>query len=243
MAAVIGWRAGAREGEDAPVSIAYRYGVMRMGYFTRRNLFHGVGHQQVYDALAEFWEGERHTLVPADRETRDAYTLYEQRGGWTVLEWNIGWEWDLRRRAQFHVSRAYDCPGLLTFVHDGDFWAYELFHHGEAVDHFIQWVYPGQSWFPGRPIDGRPELLVAQFPALKLNVEHARGYLSSIRLDELPEDDPLWDDEDDEDPRAQPVREGDEAGRLDALAVFDFWRYLGVDPEAPAWRRFTTEGV
>lgn len=158
-----------------------------------------------------------------------------------MLEWTRGWEWDLRRRAPFHVSRVYDRPGLLTFVHDGDLWGYGPFHHGEEVDHFIQWIENGQRFFRDRRIGGRPEVLVARFPDLDLDVGHARGHLGSVRIDELPEDESYW--EDGEDPRTRPVREGDTAGRLEPDAVFDFWRHLGVERAAPARRHFTTEAV
>lgn len=216
-----------------------------MGGFLRCNLFHGVDHQQVYEALSEFWHSEGYRLALADPKRTDVYTLHEQRDGWTALEWTAGWEWDLRRRAQFHVSRVYDRPGLLTFVYDGDYWGYELFHHGTEVDHFVQWTDAEQRFFDDRPVHGRPELLVAQFPALKLDLEHARGYLTGYSIDDPAYEDFLW--EDDDDPRNRPVREGDRWGRLDAGAVFDFWRFLGMEPHGgtslypPAWRRFTTE--
>jgi hypothetical protein len=199
-----------------------------MGGFMRANLFRGVDHEQVNAALTEFWEGEGYRLEEAGAESRDnCYALHQELNGWTAMEWTIGWEWDLRRRAQLHVSRTYDCPGLLTFVYDGDLWGYELFHHGEAVDHFVQWTEPGFGFFHDLPREGRPEVLVAQFPDLSLDVEHARGYLTSVSID-----DPAYEhfDWDPNDPRNRPVRDGDHAGRLDAEAVYDFWRFLGVNP-------------
>jgi hypothetical protein len=88
---------------------------------------------------------------------------------------------------------------------------------------------------------------VARFPDLELDVEHTGGHLTGVSVD-----DDSFDDFDraDDDPRNRPVREGDRWGRLDAGAVFDFWRFLGVRPDgkrtphlftAPAWRSFTTE--
>ncbi|SHM83692.1 hypothetical protein [Actinacidiphila paucisporea] len=218
-----------------------------MGGFLRCNLFYDVDHQQVYEALDEFWQNRQHRLADADSTVEDCYTLHQRHNDWTVLEWTRGWEWDLRRRAQLHVSRTYDCPGLLTFVYDGDLWGYELFHHGTEVDHFVQWVESDQGFFPDVPRTGRPDLLVAQFPDLGLDLTHARGYLTSVRLDDDSFEDFYGSDDD---PRNRPVREGDRSGRLDAFAVFDFWRFLGVEPDdnptadlfaAPVWRRFTTE--
>lgn len=218
-----------------------------MGGFLRCNLFYGVDHQQVYDALDEFWQSQQYRLAGADSSVKDCYTLHQHDNGWTVLEWTRGWEWDLRRRAQLHVSRTFDCPGLLTFVYDGDLWGYELFHHGREVDHFVQWTEAGHGFFHDRPRTGRPDLLVAQFPDLGLNLEHARGYLTSVSIDDDSFEDFYWSDND---PRNSPVRAGDRCGRLDAYAVRDFWRFLGVEPDdnptpdlfaAPVWRRFTTE--
>jgi hypothetical protein len=217
-----------------------------MGRFLRCNLFYGVDHQQVYDALDEFWQSEQHQLVDVDASVRDCYTLHEQHNRWTPLGWTGGWEWDLRRRAQLHVSRTYDCPGVLTFVYDGELWGYELFHHGKEMDHFVQWTETGHGFFSDRPLTGRPEVLVAQFPALKLNLEHARGYLTSVSVDDDAYEDFDWEDRD---PRNRPVRAGDRSGRLDDEAIFDFWRFLGVEPAsnatlelfaAPVFRRFTT---
>jgi hypothetical protein len=208
-----------------------------VGVFLRCNLFREVDHEQVHAALTDFWVSENHRVTPADPATDDAFVLHEQRNGWTALEWTRGWEWDLRRRAQFHVSRVHNCPGLLIFVYDGDFWGLELFHHGEAMDHFVSW--PDWEFFPGRPVGGRPDLLVAQFPDLALDLEHARGYLSVHRYYTSSD----VDDEDD-----ARVREGDRWPPGDAMVVFDFLRFLGAPPNsgpldvlfaAPVWRRFT----
>ncbi|MFF8865095.1 hypothetical protein ACF08B_23900 [Streptomyces sp. NPDC015139] len=205
----------------------------------------------MFDALAGFWRAQDHRLVDAAAD-EDAYTLHRTSGPWTALSWTRGWEWDLRRRAQFHVSRVHDCPGLLTFLYDGDYWGYELFHHGTTVDRFLQWAQPGQQFFPDASVRGRPDLLVAQFPALGLDPDHARGYLTSVDVE-----DPTYEDFDasSDDPRNRPVRDGDRWGRLDAEAVFDFWRFLGAEPgtpydtdgfpnpylfAAPVHRRFTT---
>ena len=211
-----------------------------MGTFQRTNLFYGVDHEQVYAALEEFWRREEHTLKLEDVNdvNRDSYALRERRGDWTVLEWTRGWEWDLRRRAQLYVSRAYDCPGLLVFIYDDDFWGCELFHHGTVIDQFQQETDNIGSFFGDLPCQGRPDLLLAQFPALDLDIEHARAYLTHYSIDDPAYEDIDWENE--HDPRNSPARPGDGYGRLEGGVYWDFQNFLGVDHHAPVWRRFTT---
>ncbi|MFC9634307.1 hypothetical protein ACFTY8_34885 [Streptomyces mirabilis] len=217
-----------------------------MGTFRRTNLFYGVDHERVYTALEEFWQQEGHSLegLRDDDAHRhyygDYYTLHEQRDGWTVLDWNKGWEWDLRRRAQLHVSRVHDCPGLLVFIYDDDFWGCELFNHGAVVDQFQQQTDNIGSFFGDLPCQGRPDLLLAQFPALDLDVEHARAYLTHYSIDDPAYEDIDWEDE--HDPRNSPVRPGDAFGRLEGGVYWEFQDFLGVG-RGPAWRKFTTEPV
>ncbi|WP_152648826.1 hypothetical protein [Streptacidiphilus anmyonensis] len=217
---------------------------MPMGTFQRTNLFYGVDHEQVYAAWEEFWRREGHSLEALrDDDARrhyfgDYYTLHEQSDGWTVLNWTNGWEWDLRRRAQLHVSRVLDCPGLLVFIYDDDFWGCELFNHGSVVDQFQQQTDNIGSFFGDLPCKGRPDLLLAQFPALNLDMEHARGYLTHYSIDDPAYEDVDWEDE--HDPRNSPVRPGDGCGRLDGGAFWAFKNFLGAGG-GPAWRRFTTE--
>jgi hypothetical protein len=84
----------------------------------------------VYAALESFWtERDRQILTTALRPPPEAvwdeYLLYQRQYGWTLLEWDGGWEWELRREAQLRVSRVLGCSGLLVFVYDGDYWGYE----------------------------------------------------------------------------------------------------------------------
>src|SRR5690349_9482962 len=110
-----------------------RYG-SAVGLFMRMNAFRGVSHVDVQAVVAEFWSshGRRVERVPPDAEV-DAFDVYEQRDGWTVMWWTRGWEWKLRRAAQLYVSEALGCAGILVFVYDGDEWGYELFDRGAAV--------------------------------------------------------------------------------------------------------------
>jgi hypothetical protein len=195
-----------------------------MGLKLRYNLFYAVQAEPVYQALASFW-GQRHcqlqtTAIRAlPAAAWDTYTLYEERGGWTLLDWDGGWEWTLRREAQLHVSRVLACAGLLVFVYDGDYWGYELFNQGHAVDHFVQ-APDASGWFPGHSCSGQPHVFAAQFPSAGLQPEDIAAYLAP-----LPED---WDDELVWD---RPARPGDEFSRGDECAVIDFLRMLGVGIE------------
>ncbi|WP_432988629.1 hypothetical protein [Dactylosporangium sp. CA-233914] len=211
-----------------------------MGLFVRINAFRGVGHADVHAALAEFWSrhARRVEQVPAD-EWVDAFNLYEQRDGWTVMRWTSGWEWTLRRQAQLHVSEALGCAGILVFVYDGDDWGYELFDRGTAVDWFIQWPQERNTWFPGRDLSGRPEAVVAAFPDLALDRSDVAAYLVQRPDDE--ESDDAWD---------VPARAGDRFRRGDECAALDFLALLGVTVAvteeglgwpAPLWRRFRVE--
>jgi hypothetical protein len=102
------------------------------------NAFRGVSHVDVDAALAEFWSRHDRLVEPVPLDASvDAFGIYEQRNGWTVVSWTIGWEWKLRRQAQVHVSEALGCAGILVFVYDGDDWGYELFDRGAAVDWFV----------------------------------------------------------------------------------------------------------
>lgn len=217
-----------------------------MGLFMRVNAFYEAPHDAVLTCLESFWaqHGSRLSAVPVDAsDWVDPYFLHATRDGWTLLQWTMGWEWEMRRLAQLHMSRTLDCAGILVFVYDGDDWGYELFHHGEAVDHFVQFPQPGNRWFPGQSLDGNPEVLVAQFPGLGLNPAQMAPYLVH-----RPED---WDQAEEWDMPAQP---DDEFSRGDSLASLAFLRRLGIgvdvveEPDrlaitwkAPVWRRFTVD--
>lgn len=215
-----------------------------MGLKLRYNLFFEVESQEVYAALKSYWDGRGRQLLatalrpPPDLKS-DGYKLHQRHGGWTLLSWDSGWEWELRREAQLHVSRVLGCAGLLVFVYDGDYWGYELFNDGREVDHFV--LDPDAAgWFPGRLCSGDPDLFAAQFPAAGLQPADIASYLVS-----MPDDweDPAWN---------QPARAGDQFTRGDECAVLDFLRMLGVGielrsftntrrqvtPLAPLWRSF-----
>jgi hypothetical protein len=206
----------------------------------RINAFRGVSHADVDAALADFWSlhHRRVESVPPDARV-DAFDLYEQRDGWTVLTWTIGWEWKLRRQAQLHVSEALGCAGILMFVYDGDDWGYELFDRGAAVDWFVQWPQEGNTWFPGKDLSGQPEAVAIAFPDLALDRSDVATYLVQ-RPDDYEADD-MWN---------VPARPGDRFRRGDECAALDFLGLLGVAVDvserilvwpAPLWRRFRVE--
>lgn len=179
--------------------------------------------------------------VPLDARV-DAFDLYEQRDGWTVMRWTSGWEWKLRRQAQLHVSEVLGRAGILVCVYDGDDWGYELFDRGAAVDWFVQWPQEGNTWFPGRDLSGRPEAVVGAFPDLALEHSEVATYLVQPPDDLVfLEDDEVWN---------VPARPGDRFRRGHECAALDFLGLLGVTVDvteqglawsAPLWRRFRVE--
>jgi|KBSMisStaDraftv2_1062788.scaffolds.fasta_scaffold219329_2 hypothetical protein len=203
-----------------------------MGLALRLNAFRDVEAADVYGALATFYEKRNAPLVP-EPDPQRCYDLYQRRGRWCVLEWDAGWEWTLRREAQLHVSRQLGVPGLLAFVHDGDYWGYELFDHGEAIDHFVQMAADAPIAFPGVRCAGDAKVLAR---TLGLPEADVAPYLVQ------------WHDWDERrrlaDERARP---GDEFTRWDECAVLDFLRAIGIDVglvgycvefSAPVWRSF-----
>jgi hypothetical protein len=158
-----------------------------MGLKLRYNLFYEVEADAVYAALESYWTERGRQIQTTVR--RDEYVLYHSEHGWMLLEWDGGWEWELRRAAQLHVSRVLGCAGLLVFVYDGDYWGYELFNHGREVDHFVQDP-ESTGWFPGSSCSGQPELFAAQFPPGRLRPADIAPYL--LPMPEYHED-PQWD--------------------------------------------------
>jgi hypothetical protein len=216
-----------------------------MGLKLRYNLFYGVESKAVYGALKWFWAKQHHQVLTTPLRSlpavaSDEYLLYQATDGWTLLDWNGGWEWTLRRRMQLHVSQVLGCAGLLVFVYDGDYWGYELFNDGVEIDHFVQ-NREAVDWFPDRSCAGQPEVFAAQFPGTRFRAVDIAPYLvprSEAGLDDLD-----WN---------RPARLGDQFSRGDECAVLDFLRMLGVGiqlrdqgnrrqyaiPLASPWRAF-----
>jgi hypothetical protein len=201
-----------------------------MGLALRYNLFNAVDAEAVYGALASYWASRRHELTTRTARTPpmrtpDEYVLHRERAGWTLLSWDAGWEWIRRREAQWHVSRALGCAGLLVFVYDGQYWGYELFDRGEPIDHFVS-TGVAEPWFPGRDCTGRPGLLLTALPE-RPTATSGPGIDAVLRG------------------RARPPGHG----------ALDFLDLLGVDlergeadepwwyvtPTAPRWRAFAVE--
>jgi|GEM_PF-4484491 len=70
-----------------------------MGLFLRVNLFYQVDHDDVLNALAEFYQQSGQAPIDHGEESC-RYELYESNNDWTVLCWDGGWEWEIRRQAQ-----------------------------------------------------------------------------------------------------------------------------------------------
>jgi len=203
-----------------------------LGLALRLNAFRDVDAADVYGALETFYARRGGVLISEPDRLR-SYDLRERRGRWCVLEWDAGWEWKLRREAQLHVSRQLGVPGLLVFVYDGDYWGYELFDRGEALDHFVQTAMDPVITFPGRRCDGDGALLAR---TLGLSEADVAPYLSR------------WHGWHERSRRAEErARPGDEFTRWDECAVLDFLRALEVDVAlvgyavefaSPIWRSF-----
>jgi hypothetical protein len=208
-----------------------------VGLFIRINAFRGVSHADVYATLAEFWSWHNRQVEPVQPDTgHDAFDLYEERDGWTLMRWTAGWEWKLRRKAQLHVSEALGCSGILVFVYDGDVWGYELFDRGTAVDWFNQWPLEGNTWFPAKDLSGQPEAVIAAFPDLALDRSDVATYLAQRPDDE--EAGEMWD---------VPARPGDRFRRGDEYAMLDFLSLLGVTIDVTkqglAWPRIAVAPI
>ena len=203
-----------------------------MGLALRLNAFRDVEAPDVYGALATFYEKRGAVLVP-ERDGRRSYDLRERHRRWCVLEWDAGWEWQVRREAQLHVSRQLGVAGLLVFVHDGDYWGYELFDRGEAKDHFVQTAMDPPITFPDRNVNGDAAVLAQ---TLGLNEADVAPYLAR------------WQGWHERAKRAhERARPSDEFTRWEECAALDFLRAIEIDVAlagysvefaAPVWRSF-----
>ncbi|MBN1909509.1 MAG: hypothetical protein JW818_07220 [Pirellulales bacterium] len=139
-----------------------------MGLKLRLNLYYQVEARAVYGAYKGFYASIGKNLVESGDDLFK-FILFEKDQDWTVLWLDGGWEWSVRREAQLEVSRRLNCIGFLIFVYDGDYWGYEFFESGKALDHFVQVEEPndGTVWFPDRSCEGDPELLAIAFPHLE----------------------------------------------------------------------------
>jgi hypothetical protein len=114
-----------------------RKGHVNMGLKLRYNLFHSVTAKDVFSVYSRFYSTRNATLISCNDEFKK-YELYESDSTWTILHWNGGWEWKVRREAQLFVSKELNCFGFLIFVFDGDYWGYEFFNQGQVIDCFVQ---------------------------------------------------------------------------------------------------------
>lgn len=238
-----------------------------MGGSWRINLFFGVSPDSVYacykrlhpnlvenrEDLIEkptgwlrFWaarhrEAELQALCPDD--TRMSMYYQTERSIVCVMPdggcGNLGWG-DLSplQRAHRYISSELGCPSILCLMCDGDYWGYELFDGGQAVDHFLQWPDEAETWFPGEDCSGNPEQFERLFEHLSaadvapyfVHCPVLSGDLAG--LEEYIECDRRFEELD------VKVRPDDVSTRLDAHALFDFLDLLGLRihaAPAPAW--------
>lgn len=223
-----------------------------MGLMYRLNLFYDVAAGDVYDAYKAFYRARGQDLIDHGDEVYE-FVLHATDKRWTVLLLRRGWEMEVRRQAQLHVSRELGCKGFWIFVYDGDFWGYEFFTDGTVLDYFTQDEENELHWYPGNPCSGSPSLLATEFPQLSeatLSAYLVRNpvWLKNDRELTVDEMNAL---------RAEqrrldiPVRPGDEFTRFAECAVLDFLRYLGVRVDlrdhcvtflAPIFRSFWISG-
>lgn len=190
-----------------------------MGLKLRYNLFHGVTAAEVYGAYVSFYAERGRPLQDVGKESQQL-DFYESAGGWVVVSLDGGWEWKERREAQLAASRRLWCPGFLVFVYDGDYWGYELFDHGEAVDHFVQEADRQVcNWFPDEDCRGNAAVVVEHLPFLR--IDDVTPYLVQSHNHARPEG------------LNVPARPGDEFRRFDECAAVDFLRMLGVRVHLP----------
>lgn len=226
---------------------------MAVGLKLRYSLFYGVQPAEVYDVYARFWAAVGHPLCdpqydPANphRHRFEELALHEPGNGWMILSWNAGWEYALRRQAQMVVSATLGCSGLFVFVFDGDFWGYELFRNGVALDHFVQDPAQCNTLFDAYcDCRGKPERIATEFPWLR--TEDLAPYL--VQLPDMSISDAEYERLD------VPARAGDEFTRFAECSVLDFLRLLGIAVKlsneyptryvtlpTPKWRAFELAG-
>jgi|GEM_PF-6378506 len=141
----------------------------------------------------------------------------------------------------WYVSEKLGCCGFLTFVYDGDYWGYEFFNKGQVLDHFVQDMDQGSSWFPNDLCLGNAQTVVEHLP--HLDPEVYQRYLVRYPTDSEVEakrekvntgmraEDEIFayfQLRGERDVMAQP---NDEFSPFDSCFVLDFMRYLGVKVE------------
>jgi hypothetical protein len=204
-----------------------------MGLKLRYNLFYDVLPQDVYDAYARFYAKRGQPLVD-EGDAFSEFTLFEPNSGWTILDLDGGWEWEVRREAQLFASRELYCAGFLIYVFDGDYWGYELFKNGEVLDKFVQDPEDGNWLCPPGECQGNPDVIAALFPWL--STDEIAPYLVQKPTfdDERSDTDNLerlklfWERKESLD---VPPRPGDECNRFNECAVINLLRLLGIQVE------------
>ena len=208
-----------------------------MGLFYKLSCYYQVWPQDVYGAQVDFCAQHGLTLsATADgRDEYSMYTLSQEDNGWAVLGFT-GWRHlELQRQIQLYTSRRLWCAGILVFIHDGCYWAYELFANGQVLDRFCQLPEESAYWFGDAPTAGNPHLVAEQFPHIR--VEDVAPYVLQAPAS-YPAENRHVD---------APARPGDEFSRYDDCAALDFLRMLGVHITlqdgyvrllAPPWRTF-----
>jgi hypothetical protein len=71
------------------------------------------------------------------------------------------------------ISEMFSNAVLLLYIYDGDYWAYELYHHGEKIDQFDPWpdYFGGASEELIQELKGNAELIAKYFSVDKAEIE------------------------------------------------------------------------
>src|SRR5690348_3986845 len=105
-----------------------------MGLMLRGYLFYSVGASDVCGALKEWYAAHG---IPLDTTgpVYESIGVHEPDNNWVVAELATpGWYWQERRKVGAFISERLWCPGFLVFVYDGEYWGYEFYDRGEALD-------------------------------------------------------------------------------------------------------------
>src|SRR5690349_10411753 len=138
-----------------------------MGLMLRYYLFRDVSPRDVCAARKAFYGVRVQPLKPI-WPAYGSIDVHEIDNGWVVTELgNLGWEWKERRALGRFISKRLWSPGFLIFVYDGEYWGYEFYDRGEALDRFVQDEDNGAAyWFPGEDRSGNARVIVEHLPFL-----------------------------------------------------------------------------
>lgn len=154
-----------------------------MGLFLSMSGVIGKNRQQVIESL------QKYAVSAGGGLTQEALSMYhknccvieEQFRNTTVFNPYAFMDWEESSR---FLSEDLQAPVFSFHIHDGDFWMYTLYHHGEEIDQFN----PIPDYFDGdispaeiEAMKGKPALVAELVPNIK--VEEIENYFLRWDLD------------------------------------------------------------